>query len=215
MATEDNKKTPAEEAKAADAKTAEQNKAPAKTEAAGAGSAGQATQPVDKDVSLTKEEQGALKDIAAERVNHDAQAMASAPQNPMGTMPTQAFHPGPNATQEEIDAYRRANPAALNEDPDYSAVDAGEPVECLVKKDFYDRRGAYVRAGERYYYTPQKLPDGKLEAFPYPILEPVNKATAKAKAKEYQEHLDDVSATSKARQQRVDAFRKLADESAI
>lgn len=211
MATE-TKKTPAEEAAAADAKTAEQNKTSA---AAGAGSAGQTTQPKDKDTSLTQEEQGALKDIAQERVNHDAQAMASAPQNPMGTMPTQAFHPGAGATQEEIDAYRRANPAALNEDPDLSGASVGEPVECLVKKDFYDSRGAYVRAGERYYWTPQKLPNGKLEAFPFPILEPINKATAKAKAKEYQDHLDEVSSESKARQQRVDAFRKLADETSI
>lgn len=83
----------------------------------------------------------------------------------------------------------------------------GEPVECIVKKKFFDDRSALVQAGKTYYYQHRA---GR--PFPYAVLEPKNRAHAKAVKASYEEAQRRKAEAQAEKRKRRAAFGRLAAE---
>lgn len=89
------------------------------------------------------------------------------------------------------------------EDPIGTPV--GAPVECIVKKKFFDENSALVPVGKTYYYQRRK---GK--AFPYDVLEPVNKSHASAAKREFLDRREEKEDLLRNKRKRRAAFARLA-----
>jgi hypothetical protein len=121
--------------------------------------------------------------------------------------------PDPTAASEEVrKAQARLAEAEADEDPkriqpSNIGEPEGEPIQCIVKKRFFDERQATIREGSTYYYQRRKG-----MTFPYEILEPVSKSVASAVRKEYEEKRAWKDETLRQRQQRREAFARMAAE---
>lgn len=99
------------------------------------------------------------------------QADAPTPPHPSTDLPDKS-----RDTKEVAEARGRAeaaNAASTENTPTNLGKLIGDPIQCIVKKRFYDERGATVREGATYWF---QLREG--QNFPYDVLEPVDKTLA-------------------------------------
>lgn len=158
------------------------------------------------DPSLSDAEQIRIKEVA----QREQLALSRAAEVSHGGLGS-TFAANPPADQEEADARARALAQTDSiENKIARELSSEEPIQCIAKRDFFDERGALVKAGETYFYQEKNN-----EVFPYPNLEPVSKAKASALKKEYGDYVRDRDDTLKQRQKRRDAFARLADEAGV
>lgn len=116
---------------------------------------------------------------------------------PKGTVPDAIAAPGPSLPHPSVDFGKEIKPDAATAKAQDRAADfpsdeareaiaeedrskRGEPIKTIVRRKFFDERGALMKPGATYYYYPRVNPEnGEAERFPIEVLEPVDEGLAK------------------------------------
>jgi hypothetical protein len=156
-------------------------------------------------VEATKPAENVKVVAPAGTVPTSMQASVPTPPHPSSDLPDKS-----GDTKEVSEARARAE-EELEEDGPVVASNRGksigDPIQCIVKKRFFDERQALIREGSTYYFQRREG-----ETFPYKVLEPVSKAVAASVRKEYEKAQADKAETASERKRRREAFARMAAE---